>query len=243
MTAPSFRNPLALLMPPGPRSTDQQIWMVTFTDLVGLLLAFFVMMFAMSTLDQAQFQESYGGADSNRPLLPGALEETVRADRNAPRATVELGHDLGYLGTLLREQIAREALLAGTIVRQDGSQIILSLPAQLLFAPNGAEPTAQGGQALFALVGLLRNLQNRIEVEGHADPKPPTVAAFVSNWELSLARATAVALSLEAAGYGQSVVIRGRAAARYAEIAETLAPAERDALARRVDIIVHEEGN
>lgn len=243
MTASSFRNPLALLMSPGPRSTEQQIWMVTFTDLVGLLLAFFVMIFAMSNLDQAKFQESYGGADSNRPLLPGALEETTRADRNAPQATVELGHHLGYLGTLLREQIAREALLDGTIVRQDGSEIILSLPAQLLFAPNGAEPTAQGGQALFALVGLLRNLQNRIEVEGHADPKPPTVVAFVSNWELSLARATAVALSLEAAGYGQSVVIRGRAAARYAEIAESLPPAERDALARRVDIIVHEEAN
>jgi chemotaxis protein MotB len=242
MTA-SFRNPLALLIPSGPRTTEQQIWMITFTDLVGLLLAFFVMIFAMSSIDQTRFSESHGGEDLHREPLPGAAEATVQAERNAPQATVELGHDLGYLGTLLREQISREKLLAGTIIRQDGSQIILSLPAQLLFAPNGAEPTAQGGQALFALVGLLRNLQNRIEVEGHADPKPPTAPAFVSNWELSLARATAVALSLEAAGYGQNVLIRGRAAARYTEIAESLAPAERDALARRVDIIVHEEAN
>lgn len=242
MTA-SFRSPLALLIPSEPRTTEQQIWMITFTDLVGLLLAFFVMIFAMSSIDQTRFRESRGLEDLNREPLPGAVEATVQAERNAPQAVVELGHDLGYLGTLLREQLGRETLLSGTIIRQDGSQIILSLPAHLLFEPNGAAPTAQGGQALFALVGLLRNLQNRIEVEGHADPKPPTSPSFASNWELSLARATAVALRLEAAGYRQSVVVRGRAAARYDEIAAGLSPAERDALARRVDIIVHEEAN
>lgn len=235
--------PFPIVPPAEPRGPAPTIWLITFTDLVGLLLAFFVMIFAMSTIDEERFRELTGAVNLNRAPLPGGIEATIQDERNAPQASVELGHDLGYLATLLREQLGREPLIAGTMVRQDGAQVILSLPAELLFAPNGAEPTAQGEQALFALVGLLRNLQNRIEVEGHADPKPPAADSYASNWELSLARAATVALRLEAAGYRQPVTARGRAAARYDEIAESLPPAERDALARRVDIIVHEEAN
>ena len=237
-------QPASLLAPPAePSGPSQTIWLITFTDLISLLLAFFVMIFAMSTIDETKFRELTGAVDLDRTPLPGAIEATVQDERNAPQESAERGQDLGYLATLLREQLDREPLLAGTIVRQVGAQVVLSLPAELLFAPNGAEPTEQGARSLFALVGLLRNLQNRIEVEGHADPKPPLADKFASNWELSLARAAAVATRLEASGYGQAVLARGRAAARYDEIAATLAPAVRDALARRVDIIVHEDAN
>lgn len=234
---------LAPLLPTEPPAASKPIWLITFTDLVGLLLAFFVMIFAMSSIDQNRYRDLTGAADLGREPVPGATGATVEEKLNAPQPETHQGADLGYLGALLRAQLGRAPLLAQATVRQDGARVVISLPADLLFAPNGAEPTQAGAKALFSLVGMLRNLPNRIEVEGHADPKPPTAGGFISNWELSLARAIAVAIRLEAAGDRHAVIARGRGDSRYDEIASTLSPAARDALARRVDIIVHEEAN
>ena len=234
---------LPLVVRPVPADASQPIWLITFTDLIGLLLAFFVMIYAMSSIDETRFRELTGAVDLDRPPVPGAVEATVQDANNAPQAETEIGEDLGYLGALLREQVSREPLLTKTVVRQDGQRIVLSLPAELLFAPNGAEPTLNGARALFALVGLLRNLPNRIEVEGHADPNPPDAASFASNWELSLSRALTVAVKLEQSGYRFPVIARGHGDSRFDEIAASLAPAAREALARRVDIIVYEEAS
>lgn len=219
------------------------IWLISFADLVGLMLAFFVMIFSMSNLDHERLQELGGHVDLAREAVPGATGATVLAERNAPQAEMEVGEDLGYLGALLREQVEREPLLGGTLVRRDGDRIVLSLPVELLFAPNGATPTQGGDRALFALVGMLRNLPNRIDVEGHADPHAPDPARFASNWELSLSRAQRVAARLEQSGYRLPVLARGRGDSRFDEIAATLALAVREALARRVDIIVYEEAS
>jgi chemotaxis protein MotB len=219
------------------------IWLISFADLVGLMLAFFVLIFSMSQIDPERLKELTGGVDLGREPIPGATGATALAEHNAPQAETEIGEDLGYLGALLREQVSREPLLTKSVVRQDGQRIVLSLPAELLFAPNGAEPTLNGARALFALVGLLRNLPNRIEVEGHADPNPPDAASFASNWELSLSRALTVAVKLEQSGYRFPVIARGHGDSRFDEIAAALAPAEREALARRVDIIVYEEAS
>lgn len=229
-----------------PSDTDSPaapIWLVSFADLVGLLLAFFVLIFSMSSIEPARLQEMGGGIDLGRDPIPGATGATAASDSNAPQAEVEIGQDLGYLGALLREQLQREPLLARTLVHRDGERIVLSLPAELLFAPNGATPTPEGERALFALVSVLRNLPNRVEIEGHADPNQPDPASFASNWELSLSRAFAVATELEQSGYRMPVIARGRSDSRFDEIAHSLAPAVRAALARRVDIIVHEEAS
>lgn len=241
----SLASPLPLIALPSPAAGEgaPPIWLISFADLVGILLAFFVLIFSMSQLDAERLAQMGGGVDRGTEAVPGATGAAVMVERNAPQAEREVGEDLGYLGSLLREQVSRETLLADTIVRQSGARIVLSLPAELLFAPNGATPTATGEQALFALVGLLRNLPNRIEVAGHADPNAPDAASFASNWELSLSRALAVAVQLEQSGYRHGVIARGNGDSRFDEISAARAPAEREALARRVDIIVHEEAN
>ena len=78
---------------------------------------------------------------------------------------------------------------------------------------------------------------------GGVPPNPPDAASFASNWELSLSRALTVAVKLEQSGYRFPVIARGHGDSRFDEIAAALAPAEREALARRVDIIVYEEAS
>jgi len=76
------------------------------------------------------------------------------------------------------------------------------------------------------------------------DAAPAASAArYASNWDLSLRRALAVRSALERAGYSRPVVARGYGASRFEALSPRLDPRRRYALARRVDIVIHEAGN
>jgi chemotaxis protein MotB len=208
-------------------------WLITFTDLAALMLALFVMLFSMSTMDEAKW----------RRVAVGRQAVRGRGARRLGRAQHRRGRDLDYLAALLARQMAAEPRLAEAILHRGGDRIVISLPEGLLFAPDSATPHARSAAPLFTLAGLLRNLPNRIEVEGHTDPDPPNAARYASNWDLSLRRALAVRAALERAGYSRPVVARGYGASRFEALSPRLDPRRRYALARRVDIVIHEAGN
>jgi len=217
-----------------------QAWLITFTDLVALLITFFVMLFAMSQVEERKWQNLTDALARNLSLVR-EINVALPAD-DLDIDTVELlpGTDLDYLALLLEQHMASEPALAGGVLRRQDDRIVISLPGELLFAPDSASLTEEGARAAFALTSLLRNLNNRIEVAGSADPSWPG-GAFQSNWELSLARAARVAALLSDAGYRRAVVMRGLGDARFGQLSPDLAPAQRSALGRRVDITVHQD--
>jgi len=103
--------------------------------------------------------------------------------------------------------------------------------------------TTQAQQALFVLGGVLRNIGNRIGVQGHTDPRPLSGRGkYASNWELSLARAGAVANELKKSGYTDYINIYGFAASRYDQLPKLLDEEARFSMARRVDIVIEPHG-
>jgi chemotaxis protein MotB len=84
---------------------------------------------------------------------------------------------------------------------------------------------------------VLRKRPNVSEVAGHAVPGKPQ-ARYPSNWELSLRRASSVAAALRSAGYEGGVVARGYGDAQFGALSEDLPAERRNALARRVDIVI-----
>lgn len=219
-------------------SGSPQLWLITFTDLVGLLLAMFVMLFSMSHIDKSSWQKLVSSLASGLPNTREATVVPAISERDA-EALVELpGEDLDYLSSLLRGHLQTEPVLAGSLVQRVEGRVVVSFPADLLFAPGAVEVGRDARAALFAFAGVLRNLDNRIEVAGYADPTRPP-AGLGSNWELSLKRAQAVAGLLMAAGYEGRLSLRGYGDARTASISRKLPQARRLALARRVDIVVH----
>lgn len=223
---------------PRPARRRSAVWLITFTDLVALMLAFFVMLFSMSTLDGVKWRQ-FAGAPSDS-LEQAASGTPARASRNIALADPERGRDLDYLATLLTGQLASEPRLADAILQRRDDRVVISLPDGLLFEPNGATPSERAGAALFSLGGILRNLPNRIEVEGHTDPNPPDPDRYASNWALSLLRAEAVAAALRQAGYSRPITVRGYGASRFERLSPRLDPLQRNALGRRVDVVVHE---
>ena len=212
-------------------------WLITFSDLFCLLLAFFVLLFSMSSLETGKWQTLKQAFSKYQETPFARPADTPPSDEASGGTKPQPGLDLGYLGKVFEAHAKDNVLLQNAVIYRVGEKLIISLPADLLFAPGGAVIDPKGDSAVFGLAGMLRNIANDMAVMGHTDPTPVS-GKFQSNWDLSLARAAAVAAALEKAGYGRPIESFGAADAHFAELPDTLPLEHRRELARRVDIIV-----
>lgn len=212
-------------------------WFVTFTDVVCLMLTFFVMLYAMSSVPGARW-EAVSAALSQQTVATNAPVTTApTAQYNIATVFRKRTINLDYLQAVLRDVMAADDRLKTAHLHLMDDRLVISLPGDLLFAPSSAVVDARAESALFALGGVLGNLTNPVAVVGHSDPSPPTGAGYTSNWELTVGRAAAVANVLKRSGYTRPVTVLGAADTRYADLAE-VAPERRTALARRVDVVI-----
>jgi chemotaxis protein MotB len=229
--------------PPRPRRAGGgAVWLVTFVDLISLLLAFFVMMYSMSSVnspDWRAFTAAMQKSVTTKPVETVAAPPTpISAEADRPGR----GVDVRYLRRILESGMSRETTLALAVLREASGNLILSLPGDLFFGAGSASVLESGNAALFALAETLSTLDNRIDLVGHSDPQPMRGGgAFASNWGLSLARAAAVADSLTRAGYRKPMTIRGLGDAHFDDINPDLPIAQRYRRARRVDLIIHRD--
>lgn len=214
-----------------------RVWLITFTDLVALMLTFFVMLFAMSNVKVSDWQNII---DSLSQTLRPSVEETLPASTSSFNiGTIFRGRatNLDYLASVLSDTLEGHALLSlGHLMRLE-DRLIIALPGDLLFEAGSAALTERGRRSLFVLGGVLRNIGNRIGVNGHSEPSEITVGDYVSKWELSTARAAAVANALRQSGYPDDIIAFGYADSRsgpLSDLPETL----RETLTRRIEIVV-----
>lgn len=222
-----------------PRAPERPVWLVIFADLIALLLAFFVLLYAMQRVEYGAWEALVESLSRNLQPKPAielpkpAVDENVYAFVRPTRAI-----DLSYLEVLLRSRRESEGALAGIMLRRIENQLVIVLPGDLVFMPGEATPVAAAMPGLLELASVLRNINNHIEVHGHSDPSPVDNEQFRSNWELSLARAVAVADRLRAFGYPRPIATFGFADTRFGDVASVEPRARRLTLARRVEIVI-----
>ncbi len=215
-------------------------WMVTFADMIMLLITFFVLLFSMSQVKTEKWQ-AVVEALSGR-LNPESADAKIGpfAERNVRRVFEPKLLGLDYLDTMLAEKAADEPLLAQSVIQRLQDRLVISLPGEAFFAPGSAQLAADARAAVAALGSLLRYVDNRVDVTGHTHPAAPPSAGFRSPWELSLARALAVAEVLREAGLSQPITAFGLADSRFHELSPALPEWRRRQLARRVDVVLRE---
>lgn len=226
-------------MPKAVKGTSNA-WMLTFADLVSLMLTFFVLLYSMSSMQSDEF-ETLASALSQR-LNPSrdVVQEAPTADLNLPTVSVARAGSLDYIQQVLRTKFGDDATLDDLSVKRGEGELIISLPADTLFAPASATLTSAADRILFTLAEALRYFTNEVTVAGHTDPNPIETPEFPSNWELSLARAAAVAKALHDGGYPLGIEIFGHADTRFEELDIDIPIDERFRKARRVEVIVNE---
>ena len=212
-------------------------WMITFTDLVSLMLTFFVLLFSMSEIKVDRWNDVIDALSQS--LNPSSTKAQSSATSSFNIATLfrKRAINLDYLTSVLDEAVAKDDLLVNSQLMRLEDRLVIALPGDLLFEPGKAVLAENAKRALFNLGGVLRNIGNQIGINGHTDPEPPTGGSYTSNWELSVGRATAVANALKRSGYTEDIVAFGYADSRFRELPDMPAAARRT-LGRRVDVVV-----
>lgn len=160
-------------------------WLATYGDLVTLLLCFFVLLFAMSSIDVKKFQAaaaSFAGG-SSIGLAEGGdsiLEQNQISEMN-------------NLYKEVKELLDNEGLNSNITVEQTEKGVLLVFKDDLLFDLGKAELKPSVKKILYSFGNILRVYNKRVRIEGHTDNIPIKTSMFASNWELSTARAISVA--------------------------------------------------
>lgn len=180
-------------------------WMATFSDLVTLLMCFFVLMFAMSTTQQETFKEL---VESMRSALgiaavpeAGSREGlTMHAVPSEPPTEQQKVDEMGGMIQKDLEEVVSEVRelvmfnkLGGLVTASEGdSGAVITMTDMLLFQEGGAELSDMGIDILMKIASVLSRLAYHVKVKGHTDNSEIKSKTYPSNWELSAARASAV---------------------------------------------------
>ena len=201
-----------------------------------------VLLFSMSDMNLDNWNEITDTL--SRSLSPTIIEEEPvlkSSEFNISTVLRENATDIDYLSGVMTELLSNDEVLGGSRVLRLDDRLVVALPSDALFEESGAVLTENAWDAVFKLSGVLRNVANQIGVNGHSDPVPPNSAIFTSNWELSIARATAVSNLLRQSGVNQDIAAYGFSDSRYDELPD-LPEDERATMARRVDIVIFPTG-
>ena len=197
---------------------DEERWLLTYADMITLLMALFMVLFSISSVNVSKLRvlhDSLHDAFSGK-ILPGgrSIEETGAVDNVKKMETQPPAiHQVAVATTLAAEQKSFETLKravdeaarregvapkVSTRITERGLAIDI-LTDGLLF--DSAEATVKpAGLALLHRLAPVLGTQpgRRVAVEGHTDSEPIHSGTFPSNWELSGARASAVVRALVA---------------------------------------------
>ena len=180
---------------------DANAWMTTFSDLLTLLLTFFVLLLTMSSLDNKKMEEVFGFFGGARGVLNPAEKGGVGKIQilsSRQLATEAFGGEDFQKQLMIKRAIINRGLKSeeteGDIRVQIRSRgVVFSIDDQFLFDSGKAKIESRAFSLLKKLSSILREYPHDILVEGHTDNVPIHTERFPSNWELSLLRAVNVA--------------------------------------------------
>ncbi len=225
---------------------EQAIWIVTFADLMTLLLVFFVLMYAISAMNLLKFQhvvtsiqERLGEKTSQLGLLeivnPAKFDEKVSLEDLSGLKSRE-NEMLGDIEDLIQKKKLGQHVIA----QISAGKIYIQIRGKVLFDSGAAQLNDDAKPILDKIVGIIQDYEEfNVNIKGHTDNTPISTAQFASNWELSAIRATTVLkylidgevnpMRLTATGYGDLLPLVANDSA------------ENRAINRRVEFVLERE--
>ncbi|HEU5315058.1 MAG TPA: OmpA family protein [Chloroflexota bacterium] len=189
---------------PEAEKENAERWLLTYSDMITLLLALFVVLYATSKSDPVKFQTVALSLQRafNVPVLQAAAGNSLITIGGQPTAFVGLTSVGATIGPELVSYAQREQLGDQVSVTASRDAVVISLGGALTFGSGSAELRPEARGALELIANTIRSLpdHNPVRVEGHTDSAPPLTGRFPTNWELSAARAGAAARFLAEAG-------------------------------------------
>jgi len=193
-------------------------WIFSYGDMVTLLLVFFILLYSFCKTDTEKFKSV---AESFKPVPPGT--PFFLDGKEAVLETVA-------------QQIETSEISEEVFVTIDPRGVVVSFKDTVLFETGKADLKKDALKILDKFLIYLFGLPNQVVVEGHTDDQKISSARFPSNWELSSARASAVARYFEAEGLrGRRIQVIGYGQFRPRFRNDS---SQKRALNRRIDVVI-----
>jgi chemotaxis protein MotB len=166
--------------------SETPAWMVTYGDMVTLLLTFFILYYSIAAQNVKKFQEVIMGDNKDNIGLVELLDTmTIKTSLNEWTG-FQNNTLLDDMGELSSDQISLDS-------GNNSSRVVVRIPGRTLFKPGSADLEKSGWPALTKVADIFKKYPNyKINIQGHTDDYPISSESFPTNWELSAVRATAV---------------------------------------------------
>jgi chemotaxis protein MotB len=205
---------------------NHERWLISYADFITLLFAFFVVMYAVSSVNEGKYRvlsdsivsafRNVPGSTSGaqvavtppttslvlpmivpKPVLTNPNPKVEEGRRQAKEKMRNMAHDIkDALDPLVKSGQVR--------VNEGAFGITVEINASVLFSPGEARLGGEAMRALIAVAQILAPTDFPITVEGHTDNIPIATPQFPSNWELSGVRASSVVRLLIDSGVAAS---------------------------------------
>jgi chemotaxis protein MotB len=200
---------------------NHEAWAIPYGDLVTLLLAFFVVMYAISSVNEGKYRvlsdsmvSAFGGTPKtiaplqigDQPILGNSIGNLGAAQPIPPPTPVQLTAPdpealaLRTMAEQLTEAMSDLIDQELVVVRRSETYVEVEIRTDILYASGSAELNPKAIEVIRLLGQTLAPFPNDIRVEGYTDDRPIRSAAFRSNWELSAGRAASVVHVMMEAG-------------------------------------------
>lgn len=218
-------------------------WLITYADLITLLLGLFVVLYSMSQIDLNKYQQwisafsqlfgSGGVLAGGKGILVTPAPPKLGSDAIASSGQAPHQQNLeAQINAVLSSNIQSKKIIITTTTEG----LTIHLLERLLFESGSADLKPEARAVLDTLAEILKFLPNKIKVEGHTDNRPINTVRFPSNWHLSVARALNTAYYLMSKGISpEKISVVGYS--EYKPIASNDTEENR-AKNRRVDIVI-----
>lgn len=210
---------------------NHERWLVSYADFITLLFAFFVVMYAISSVSEGKYRvlsdsmvQAFRSASKQQELnvvapthttAPPVTSVVPQPARSSPEGTTRreaFRQKMRDMAEEVRRVLAPLVREGRVRITEGVNGIAIEINASALFEPADARLGSEAERALRAVAQVVAKGDFPIKVEGHTDNQPISTALFPSNWELSAVRASSVVRlfvaegvapdRLTAAGYG-----------------------------------------
>ncbi|MCX6151062.1 MAG: OmpA family protein [Ignavibacteriales bacterium] len=172
-----------------PEENDRDRYIITYADLITLLLGLFIILYASSNIDVAKYQKmmtamgSFFGNDyKTKPA--GFLKENLN------------GSNAISLKDKVNSLVNKYNLSAAVKISSTERGVVVRIHDDILFNSGSSELGNYSKIILSNVAKVLKELPNDVRIEGHTDNIPISTSSILSNWHLSVSRATNTAFYL-----------------------------------------------
>lgn len=172
-----------------------ETWLIPYADMLTLLLALFIVMFAMSKVDSEKFERMSQDFNVIFSGGSGTLENgVIITPHNEPgepiisESSIE-SNKMNEIKSVLEKEAEEAGYSDKVIVMLNREGLEVSIQDILLFKSGEAKVVDEVTPLLLKIAEMLKQLDNEITIAGHTDNQPISSGKFRSNWDLSAMRA------------------------------------------------------